>query len=226
MISFFVKHKTSILLITLFFFLGSIAYLGLSAYSRTNYNLDAARVGNTTISTRQLDKLSERQAGYLRDQGVDVDEQMMNFLRQQTLSGLITVELLSQAAKQAGLFVSDYEVAYDIKTSPLFTLNGQFDKKHYAYAVRQMYQVSPAEFEQQYRRQTLADRFRQTLNSMYKLTPEEIKTSYQVQHGNLEGFEENKQDFKVALLETKLETAPDAFFETFTQTVPVKTFLE
>lgn len=226
MISFLNKHKTSILLITLFFFLGSIAYLGLSAYSRTNYNLNAAQVGSETISTRQLDKLSELQADYLREQGLEVDENTLNFLRQQALGGLITVELLSQAAKQAGMFVSDYEIAYHIKTSPLFMQNGQFDKRQYTYAVRQFYHASPAEYEQQYRRQTLADRFRHTLNSMYKLTPEEIKTSYQVQHGNLEGFEENKQDFKMALLETKLETAPDAFLETFTQTVPVKTFLE
>lgn len=226
MISFLIKHKTSILLITLFFFLGSIAYLGLSAYSRSNYNLNAAQVGSKTISTRQLDKLSELQINYWREQGIDVDENMATFLRQQTLSGLVSIELLSQAAKQAGIFVSDYEIAYHVKTSPLFMRNGQFDKQQYTYAVRQYYHVSPAEYEQQYRQQTSADRFRHTLNSMYKLTPEEIKTSYQVQHGSLEGFEENKQDFKVALLETKLETAPDAFLETFTQTVPVKTFLE
>lgn len=226
MISFFVKHKKSILLVTLFFFLGSIAYLGLSAYSRSNYSLDVAQVGKESISYRQLNKLSERQANYLREQGVDVDEQMMNFLEQQALSGLITVELLSQAAKEAGLYVSDYEVAYHIKTSPLFTQNGQFDKAQYAYALRQMYQVSPAEYEQQYRRQTLANRFLQTLNSMYKLTPEEIKTSYRVQHGSLDGLDENKAGFKVALLETKLETAPDSFMDSFTEKVQVKTFLK
>ena len=226
MISFLNKHKTSILLITLFFFLGSIAYLGLSAYSRTNYNLNAAQVGSETITNRQLDKLTEIQANYLREQGIDLDENMLKFLRQQTLSGLVSIELLSQAAKQAGMFVSDYEIAYHVKTSPLFMRDGQFDKQQYAYATRQVYHVTPAEYEQQYRRQTLADRFRHTLNSMYKLTPEEIKTSYQVQHGSMAGFEENKLDFKMALLETKLETAPDAFLETFTQTVPVKSFLE
>ena len=225
MISFFVKHKKSILIITLFFFLGSIVYLGLSAYSRSNYSLDAARVGKETISHRQLDKLAERQANYLRNQGAELDEQMMNFLRQQTLNGLVAVELLAQAAEQAGQYVSDYEVAYDIKTSPLFAPNGQFNKEQYTYMIRQMYQVSPAEFEQQYRRQTLADRFRQTLNSMYKLTPQEIKSAYQVQHGSLDGFDGNKDDFKAALLETKLETAPDAFFDSFTETVKVETFL-
>ena len=226
MISFFVKHKKSILIVTLFFFLGSIAYLGLSAYSRTSYSLDAAQVGKETISYRQLDKVSDRQANFLRNQGLDVDEQMMDFIRQQTLSGLIAVELLSQAAQQAGMFVSDYEVAYDIKTSPLFAPNGQFDKNQYTYALRQLFQISPAEYEQQFRRETLANRFRHMLNSMYKLTPEEIKTSYQVQQGSLKDFDANKPGFKTALLETKLETAPDAFFQSFTEKVNVKTFLK
>ena len=226
MISFFTKYKKLILIVTLAFFLGSIAYLGLGAYSRSNYSLNAAQVGRETISYRELYKISDRQANALRSQGIDVDENMMDLLQKQTLSGLITVELLTQAAKKAGLFVSDYEVAYDIKTSPLFTNNGQFDKAQYAYAVSQLYQVSPAEFEKQYRRQTLADRFRQTLNSVYKLTPEEVKFSYQIQNGNLAEFEENKADFKNALLETKLETAPDAFFDDFTNTVRIQTFLK
>ena len=52
MISFLIKHKKSILIITLFFFIGSIAYLGLSAYSRSNASLTAAQVGNQQISSR------------------------------------------------------------------------------------------------------------------------------------------------------------------------------
>lgn len=227
MISFFIKHKKSILVITLAFFLGSIIYIGLDAYSRSNYSLNAAQVGSEKISYRDLYKISDRQANQLRSQGVDVDEDMMKFLQQQALNGLIVVEILNQAAQKAGLWVSDYEVAYDIKTSPLFVgKDGQFDKNQYEYAVRQLFQVTPAEFEQQYRRQTLADRFRRTLYSMYKLTPEEVKYSYQLQHGNLNGFEENKSTFMTALLETKLETAPDAFFDSFNSTVKVQNFLD
>ncbi len=226
MISFFIKHKKSILIITLAFFLGSIIYIGLDAYSRSNYNLNAAQVGRETISYRDLYKVADRQANHLRGQGIDVDEDMMKFLQQQALNGLVIVEILNQAAQRAGLHVSDYEVAYDIKTSPLFVgKDGQFDKNQYAYALRQMYQVSPAEFEKQYRRQTLADRFRQTLYSIYKLTPEEVKYSYQVQHGNLNDFDTNKQTFAAALMESKLETAPDAFFDDFTNTVKVQNFL-
>ncbi len=227
MISFFIKHKKSILIITLAFFLGSIIYIGLDAYSRSNYNLNAAQVGSEIISQRDLYKVAERQADRLRAQGIDVDENMTKFLQQQVLQGLITVEILNQAAQRAGLHVSDYEVAYDIKTSPLFAgKDGRFDKNQYVYAVRQMFQISPAEFEQQTRRETLANRFLQALYSMYKLTPEEIKYSYQVQHGNLKDFDANKQTFTAALMESKLETAPNAFIEDFYNTAKVQTFLD
>ncbi len=226
MISFFIKHKKSILIITLLFFIGSIIYIGLDAYTRTRLNINAAQVGSETIAWRTLEKATQRQANYLRSKGMDVDEEMMKFLQQQALTALVTQEVLNQAAKQAGMHVADYEIAYDIKTSPLFAPDGKFNKEQYAYAVREVFQTSPAEFENQTRRQKMAARFYQTLASIYKLTPEEIKTAYQVQHGNLKNFDTNKAAFQTALMETKLETTPNAFFDAFSSKVPVKTFVE
>ena len=221
MISFLIKHKKSILVITLAFFLGSIVYLGLNAYSRSNYSLTAAKVGNSSISYRELDRVTEQRANVLRNQGIDVDEDMRNFLQQQVLSSLVSEEILNQAAQRAGLAVADYEVAYDIKTSPWFA-----PEEQYEYIIRQNFRVSPVEFEQQYRRDKLANRFRQVLYSFYKLTPEEIKHSYQTQHGNLTNFEANKRDFATALMDTKMETAQKAFLDDFNNTVKVQSFLQ
>lgn len=226
MISFLIKHKKSILIITLAFFLGSIVYLGLNAYSRSNYSLTAAKVGNSSISYRELDRVTEQRANVLRNQGVDVDEDMRNFLQQQVLSSLVSEEILNQAAQRAGLAVADYEVAYDIKTSPWFAPEGKFNKEQYEYIIRQNFRVSPVEFEQQYRRDKLANRFRQVLYSFYKLTPEEIKHSYQTQHGNLTNFEANKREFATALMDTKMETAQKAFLDDFNNTVKVQSFLQ
>ena len=226
MISFLIKHKKSILIITLAFFLGSIIYIGLDAYSRSNYSLTAATVGNQKISYRDLYRISDQQANRLRSQGVEVNEEMLKFLQQQVLSSMVSEEVLNQAPKQAGLAVSDYEVAYDIKTSPWFAPEGKFDKAQYEYVLKASAGVTPAQFEQQLRRDKLANRFRQTLYSFYKLTPEEIKYSYQVQNGNLKDFEANKRDFASALMETKMETAQKAFFDDFNSTHEIKTFLE
>ena len=77
MISFLIKHKKSILIITLAFFLGSIIYIGLDAYSRSNYSLTAATVGSEKISYRDLYRIADQQANRLRSQGVDVSEDML-----------------------------------------------------------------------------------------------------------------------------------------------------
>ena len=226
MISFLIKHKKSILIITLAFFLGSIVYIGLDAYARSNYSLTAAQVGNKKISYRNLYRISDQRANQLRSQGVEVNEDLLKILQQQVLSSMVSEEILNQAAQKAGLWVSDYEVAYDIKTSPWFAPNGKFDKAQYEYALKTAAGVSPSEFEEQLRRDKLAQRFRQTLYSFYKLTPQEIKYSYQVQNGNLDNFEENKNDFASALMESKMETAQRAFLDDFNSQVTIKTFLE
>ncbi|WP_428054147.1 SurA N-terminal domain-containing protein [Candidatus Avelusimicrobium stercoris] len=226
MISFLIKHKKIILIITLAFFLGSIVYLGADAYRRGNFSSTAAKVGSEDITYRQLYRVAEDRARALRNQGIDVDEDMMKYLRQQMLAALISEEVLNQAANKAGLAVSDYEVAYDIKTSPFFTQNGYFSKTAYEYALKRTLGLTPAEFETQLRKGKMADRFRGVLYSFYKLTPEEIKYAYKTQHGSMKNFDKNRADFAAQLMETKMETAQRAFFDQFNNEVEIKTFLQ
>lgn len=227
MISFLIRHKKSILVITLAFFLGSIVYLGLDAYHRSGSGQVAAKVGAHKILTRQVYRLADDQATRLRNQGIDVDEDIQKLFRQQVLAALVSEEVLNQAAKQAGLTVSDYEVAYDIQRSPMFsTADGAFNKEAYAAVLKRAVGMTPAEFEEQLRRGKLADRFRQTLFSFYKLTPAEIQYAYQTQHGNLKDFDKNKKDFVPQLMDTKMETAQRAFLDEFNQKVDIKTYLQ
>lgn len=226
MISFLIKYKKIILIITLAFFLGSIVYLGANAYSRSGGAQIAAKVGSHTISNRQLYRVTEDQARLLRNQGIDVDEQILALLRQQLLAALIGEEVLNQAAHKAEIEVSDYEIAYDIRRSPLFNQGGQFNKTAYENNIRRVAHMSPAEFEEQLRRGKESDRFRTVLYSHYKLTPAEIQHAYQEQHGNLKNFDQNKKDFATQLLDTKMETAQQAFFDRFNQEVSIKTYLQ
>lgn len=225
MISFFIKHKKSILIITLAFFIGSIIYIGADAYHRGGFNSNVATVGSEAITYRQLSRITENQARLIRNQGVDVDENILKSLEQQTLSQLISAEIMVQSAKEMGLDVSDYEIAYEIQNSPFFAPQGAFNKENYLYALKQN-ETSPAEFEDALRREKLLERFRSFLFSRYKLTPEEIKSAYKVQHGNMKNFEKNKKEFALQLLETKMETAQNAFFDKFNNEVEIKTFLQ
>lgn len=226
MISFLIKYKKVILIVTLTFFLGSLVYLGADAYHRGSLGTVAATVGSNDITNRQLYRITEDYARNLRNQGTDVDETILSALRQEVLAMLISEEILNQSAENAGLAVADYEVAYDIKSSPFFNQNGQFNKTAYEAAVKRLAGMTPAEFEEQFRRGKLSDRFRGVLYSHFKLTPAEIKQAYKVQHGNLKKFEENKKDFAAQLLDTKMETAQKAFFDQFNENVDIKTYLQ
>lgn len=225
MISFLIKYKKAILIITLAFFIGSIGYIGLDSYRRGSFSSNVAMVGSQPITYRDLYKAADAQARVLRNNGVDVDEEMTRYLNQQVLSALISEEVLVQAAKRFGLNVADYELALEIHSSPAFNQNGQFNKSAYEYALRHQLGVTPRQFEEQIRRSKLADRFRMALYSFYKLTPEEVRFSYQTQNGGMDGFEENKKDFERQLFETKMETAQQAFFDDFNNRVEIKTYL-
>lgn len=225
MISFLIKYKKVILIVTLAFFIGSIGYIGLDSFRRGTFSSNVAMVGSEPITYRDLYKASDAQARILRNNGVEVNEEMSKYLNQQVLSALISEEVLVQAAKQFGLHVADYELALEIHSSPAFNQNGQFNKTAYEYALRNQLGVTPAQFEKQIRRSKLADRFRMALFSFYKLTPEEVRFSYQMQNGDMKDFEENKKDFEKQLFETKMQTAQQAFFDDFNNRVEIKTYL-
>ena len=225
MISFLIKHKKSILIITLVFFLGSIIYLGLDAYSRSSNSLVAATVGSQKITRRDFDRVREQQATALRNQGVDIEENLQKYLDQQALAGLISEEVLVQAATKAGLAVSDYEVASAIHS--FFTpKDGTFNRDNYEQTVKYSMGMTAGEFENKLRRETLSNRFRTVLYSLYKLTPAEMKNSYQVQNGNTKDFDTNKAGFAAQMMDTKMETAQQGFFDKFNSEVKIKTFLE
>ena len=225
MISFLIKHKKSILIITLAFFLGSIVYIGLDAYSRSNNSLVAAMVGSEPITYRTLNQVRERQATVLRNQGLDIDEEMQKYLDQQALASLISEEILNQAAKKAGMHIADYEVAYDIHA--MFAPNGgEVNKENYEQNVKRAFHMTATEFENQLRREKLSNRFRTALYSIYKLTPAEMKYSYKVQHGNVNNFDADKKDFGAQLMDSKMATAQKGFSDQFNSEVEIKTFLK
>lgn len=226
MISFLIKYKKAVLIVTLAFFIASIGYLGLNSFNSGAFNTNAAVVGSQKITNRDLRRAADIQARVLRNNGVDMDDDINQFVTQQALSALISEEVLNQSAEDFGIAVSDYEVAYDIQSSPFFSEGGVFNQKAYENAVRYQIGSSPAQFEQQLRRSKVADRFRMALYSIYKLTPEEVRFSYQIQNGNLKDFDKNKKDFEKQLFETKMETAQRAFFDDFNNRVEIKTFLK
>jgi len=64
MISFLIKYKKAILIITLAFFIGSIGYIGLDSYQRGTFKDTAASVGSAKITYRTLYKAADAKPAF------------------------------------------------------------------------------------------------------------------------------------------------------------------
>jgi hypothetical protein len=53
-----------------------------------------------------------------------------------------------------------------------------------------------------------------------------MQYSYAVEHGNAKNFEADKTDFAAQLMDTKMATAQQGFFDEFNKDVKIKTFLK
>ena len=164
MISFFIKYRNPILIATVAIFLISIGVVGAGVVAdRYGANATVATVGkskikySTVINTYNIVKQK-----YI-DEGKEITEEQDKQLKQEILQGLISEEALSQAAAELGIGTSKMEVAYTIKTTPIFAPNGQFNKNAYIYVVRNQFHVNPAEFEENLNKQLSVRKLRRAL---------------------------------------------------------------
>ena len=216
MISALRKYKNVILVIVILALLSGIGYVGYGVVANGAADRGtAAVVGAEKIRAADLNNLVRRQETALRRQGKDLEEADMTYLRQSVLQSLLYESAMVQGARQFGLAISDFELAYLIKTSPVFAGPYGFDKKTYVWTVRNQFNMNPADFEEQQRRAMLAQRFATVLASAYRVTPEEIKYNFKTQYGNVKDFDAKKADFIPTVRETKANAAASAWLADF-----------
>src|SRR5205085_4941794 len=118
----------------------------------------------------QVNRILERQ----REQGTEVTEDVQKRVKQEVLQEMIVEELLSQKAAELGLQVTDLELASEIHHTPAFQRAGAFDQLAYFQAIRQLFQMSPRQYEDMRRKSMLSLKLRQFVYLSAKLTPPEI----------------------------------------------------
>ena len=124
----------------------------------------AARVNSTYISGMDLQAETQRmEAMYGQlfggQSGGDAQRQ---FLRSQAVENLIARELISQAAKDQGVIITNAEVRDFIsKEIPEFQQGGQFQRDRYV-GVLEANHLAPAEFEERVRKDKKGSRLRHT----------------------------------------------------------------
>ncbi len=141
-------------------------------------------------------------------------------LKNRALESLITQRLMSQAAKELGLDVTEAEVQKAIMAYPAFQINGQFDLRRYQ-ALLSNNHMKPEDFETGFTSELLDKKLKQFLFAFLNVTdrevleyytfanekvkiafvefvPESFKKSVKVNDAELEKyFEKNKEQYRV-----------------------------
>ena len=133
-------------------------------------------------------------------------------LKKRALESLITQRLMSQAAKELGLDVTEEEIQKAIMNYPAFQINGRFDMRRYQSLLSNNH-MKPEDFEASFTSELLDKKLKQFLFAFLNITDREILEYYTFANEKVKiSFVEfNPENFKdsVKIDETRL----NAYFE-------------
>lgn len=201
MISFLRRHQKSIFYAVLAVFLSGI-FVGLGGYWFTSRDMDGlvARVGENKITQGRFSTRVNQYADMLRERGTELGDAELARLRREVVNDMIVEEILADQAEQLGIVVSNEELARDIQATPAFQRNGRFEQELYFLQVRQLYREAPPQYEQHRRRAIAANRLKQLVFRMAKVSPQEAREAWAAEKkGDLKGFEKEKAAYTARL---------------------------
>ncbi|WP_282167201.1 SurA N-terminal domain-containing protein [Shewanella japonica] len=122
----------------------SFAFAGVSSYLGTSTDVAAAVVNGDDITANELEQAYQNERGRLEQQlgemfdALSADDTYMNGIKQNVLDRLIADKLMTQAAEDLGLRVSDEQIKQAIVNEPAFQTDGVFDNERYLAVLRQL----------------------------------------------------------------------------------------
>ena len=153
----FVHEKKSLVQIVLALIILPFALWGLDSYRHSGDVGALATVNGSKIGSQEFEEAMIRQRQRLRETlGEKMDPAMFDSveMKRSVLQGLVTQRLLLDEANNAGLVVSDEQVARLIASMPAFQQEGAFNKAAYESALRAQGK-NPALFEYRVRQDVL-----------------------------------------------------------------------
>lgn len=215
MVSFMIKHKNLLLLLTVLFFVGSLGFVGAGVFiEEYGPNAAIAKVGDTKIKYKdylQAVNLVDREAR----NSEKYTEESINQIKQEVLQQMINEESLSQAANAFGIGTSDMEIGYTIQNSPLFNKGGLFNKKAYVWIVRNTFNMNPAQYEENLKKQKLAAKFQNLIILSAKVPQQELEMLYKAEGKNAKEIEKNKDAFALAAVQLKAQSLMNKYTDGF-----------
>lgn len=179
MISFLRRHQKSIFVATISVFLSG-SFVGLGGFYFTSRDTDGAvaRIGSSKIPAQRLLLRVNQYADALRQKGTEVDDAMMSRLKREMLNDMMIEEMMALKADELGLKVTNDELARDIRATPAFQREGQFDQDTYFRQVRAIFRENPQEYERSRRKAIKSGRLKQLIYRMARLPPSEVDAAY------------------------------------------------
>ena len=146
----FVREKKRLVQIVLAIIILPFAFWGVDSYTRSDNSAEvAATVNGAKITQQELGNALRQQQERLRQQlGDNFDQAMLDSpeMKRAVVDNLIAQRLMQESARDAGLIVTDEQVARVIGGIEAFQGDGRFDKKRYEAALANQ-GMSPLSFE-------------------------------------------------------------------------------
>jgi len=149
------------------------ALWGINQYFSGSGELDAAKVGNISITLLEFQRAYQQQRQRLQSLlGDKIDPAVLegSRLKQEVLQGLINERLLSRVANQLGLRVGDQQLNQAIQSFEAFQQSGVFNRELYDRLLRSQ-GYSKAAFEASLRGSLEIDQLREGITSSAIVTP-------------------------------------------------------
>jgi len=145
----------------------------------------AAMVNGEEITLRDFNLNYAMQTQYFRSQGQALPASLAKQigLPNRVLEQMIDLELLSQAAVEAGLTPSDAELRTQIHKDPNFQVDGKFDFARYEEVLKNYYRKSPPDYEANLRKRLAAGKLLDVVANGAAVSDDEVKARY-FQQGN------------------------------------------
>lgn len=147
----------------------------------------AAKVNDTEISYGQfyMTYESEMEKLRLRFKGAVPPELIEKLnLKEKVVQGLVDQLLMLEEAKRLGLFVTDQDLIWDIRSNALFQNDGAFDERLYRMYLTSI-KLTPPAYEDMRRKELLQLQLAHLLTDSVKTSREEIKRLWHFQNDRL-----------------------------------------
>ncbi|MDD3053225.1 MAG: SurA N-terminal domain-containing protein [Endomicrobiia bacterium] len=217
MMTFLIKHKVKIFLITILGFLaGSFVGFGSYLFGEKTYYDTVAVVNGYKIPYKTYYALYNNTLNMMRQTNKDLSDDMSKKVQNDILRNLVQDEIIWQQTKYYGISVSDEELALDIQNYPYF-LNekGQFDSRYYFTFLNNM-RLSPKDFESLRRKQLASNKLQVFIASASKITDSEFEELHKL----YPNVDDN------TLIQMKMNEVLNDWFENIRQKTALKITME